>query len=1432
MTDSNLQIEPINGDDDSTKEVINETPQFIDPATTEAITNANKEGTVLQPVGNPFAQTTGFLNWDANLNTENLFNEFYIQDNELDIFRDESFDAIRRGLYSDDIKLGETETKEDTGVIEVSDEMLKYLGFVNLFDKYANDRTPIRVWSDRIEIEKLFKEQTGFTFDEFLNNDISIKDIETPEFQTALDNMYEYYREKGFTVEIPERTNLTQFEQTMKGLGIEIGGGITLDVITAPLIKAGPYGILAYGFINAIGGAYLNYVAQEKRLGQTGFLGRKGELSYGELVTSTLLQTFPSGVEAKGLEGILKSFRLGAAIGAGEVTVRTLIDEQRWPELEEYLISIGLGGTFAAAFKGSLEFLGGLTSKYGNKTSDEINKVITKTETDKIDEFIDQTLVLQKQLTQEPNQPPSNKQNLGDPEFTPNQYTNKVGKSENFGLIEELIRLKKLKGDDGISPVKTQYSMKLAGLNLFDDGIIALSKTQRIREYTQIYAELNNIVPSEDLAVALTQTVALATDNVVNANVRLTNAINLKDFDLIRKAIDDLDNAFDEVNDWLSLSLPQRTTFGRTGKALQIEADSGIAGKSVDEVMGMSQAERRIAAEEVGDVSFSLDKQQDATTKLKKELTNALLEAEETGDFTRLLKVVNTIRQTNGDVQKIVALEKHQILPGIINKAAKIINEIGINALMSAPGTNEVNLLSGIVNSYLNAFQFALGARSRTEIEAALRHVIALHTNFNFARKAWKRSWDIEDNFLNMGTSKFESGLDRFQIATTRTDLASRIGINWTGKGIRVPSRLMTSNDALIQAPNLIGYATMKFFLHGKNNLGYTGEKLNKYIDESINTILEYLLSNGKGELKDTMIETILKESKEFSKSITFTNDIRTESVFGAGAEKLNRFAQNPLARIYFTFVRTPANLMSAGFKLTPGIGTPIGVGRQNKALKLGSEVVNYATLNKFLADEVRHDLLSPDPLIAQRARGGMNLAQGFGLTVAGLSLYYGNKFLEEDYVPPLILTGGGPNFWTPEGNAMWKAMYANEWRPYSFGQLQYNEDGSPKFVNGEPVYLYTSYENIGIDPLSQVIGMLVDFTNSSGLIDGKPYDDFTVGWAGVVGRNIFGGKSYTAQINEFMQIITSAAGEIQDTGEFGDTTAQKDYKRDQLLEYVGKQISARLIPYSNLLARFQRIPGDILQMMGLKEEEIEQFLQKRDTEVRPGDIIDQDLEIADENFNDKQLIKELWAYLRNQIQEKIPGYSANLPFLREHVTNEPILYPHRAGLDLISLTRQSETNTNVESHKYFQALKLIGRQLPEPKDIITGGFTRQEFEPVKLDTTQYAQLKEFINTHIPEGGKYGDRTLLEAINAFLDTEEYQVLSQRIKDEGLNSEFGREAAKIIYSHLYRINNYYIKSGEGEFLIQVLGMTEIEERLRKKGIIKQEFNQLIREELLK
>ena len=1257
----------------------------------------------LSSVDNPFKQTEGFVNWDEEIDSEKIFSDFYLSDDDLNGYKDSTEDPTK----------------------------------------------------------KVFRQAAG--------------------------------------------------------ISTEIVSGVTTDIATSFLINpatiAATSGLsaAAYGVINFGSGFGGNVGAQKVR-------GEK-DIDYGEAIAAGLIQMIPFGSAGKGGRGIAGAMLQGSATAVADQQIQKAINEQEFLTPKEALFSGTFGAGLGGAFKGSIDGLQGLYTKYAGKSAAEINRVITPDEIKQVNKIVEDGKAAQKQQAkQKPGRKKKKKkkQDLGDPEFTPNQYTNKVTKSENFGLIEELIRIRKLRKAGGVSPVKTEYQQKLAGLNLFDDGIIELSKTKRIKEYTRIYAILNDIVPEEDLAVALTQAVALATDEVVNANTKYTNALNLKDFDQIEKAIDDLDKAFLQVDDWLGLSLPGRTTFGRTGQALQIQADSGIAGRSVEEVMNMNPAQKRKAAEEIGDVTLALDQRADATRKLQQELKAALSRAKKTGDFSKLYKVANTIKQTNGNVQKIVALEKHQMLPGILNKGASIANEIGINALMAAPTTNEVNFISGVLNTYYNALKFAIGSRNQDEIEAAMRLFGALHSNFDFARKAYKRSFAMEDNFINLGNTKLEMRpQDRYQIATTATNWPMRIAINWPGKVIRLPHRLMTSTDALIQAPNLIGYATMEAFMHAKK-IGLKGKAVDRHINKHINTILEHYLSNGKSEVTDKITQEILKKAKNYSKSITFTNDIRTESLFGKGANAVDKFARNPLARLHFSFTRTPANLISAGFGATPGIGNPLTIKGQNINL-----------LNEVLASEVRHDLLSSDPLIALRARGGMNLATAFGLTIAGMSMYYGNKFLDEDYVPPKILTGGGPDWKTPEGKAMWKAMYSNGWRPYSEGDLQYNEDGSPKFINGEPVYKYKSYDNIGLDPFSQTVGMMVDFVNSSGFINGKPFDDFTVGWTGVLSRNIFN-KSYTQQINEFMTLVTAFPSLVEDSGEFGQATPLKDYKRKKALEYTGKQIVSRAIPLSNLFARFKAIPGDILEIMGYSrdDERVQKYIQKVDTKVRAGDSIDQELSIEDQNFNKEKRLIEALRVLLNQAQEKTPGYNADLPFMYEHGTDEPILYPYKKGLDLFSLRKHSTS----KNYKIYQALKLIGRQLPEPKDIITGGYSKQEFEPKRLNTKEYALLRRFINKHVPEGQRYGNKTLLQAWNQYLDSTEYKVFSKIIKNNTLTSNKGQAAAKEIYSRLYKINNYYIKSGEAEFISQVLGESEIEKRLQKKAKIKQEFVEEIEKEI--
>ena len=69
---------------------------------------------------------------------------------------------------------------------------------------------------------------------------------------------------------------------------------------------------------------------------------------------------------------------------------------------EEFITSVGLGSGFAASFKGGLDFLESLGKKFAGKNADEVNKLLTKTDKEKIDKVVEDSFVLQEQIQQQP----------------------------------------------------------------------------------------------------------------------------------------------------------------------------------------------------------------------------------------------------------------------------------------------------------------------------------------------------------------------------------------------------------------------------------------------------------------------------------------------------------------------------------------------------------------------------------------------------------------------------------------------------------------------------------------------------------------------------------------------------------------------------------------------------------------------------------------------------------------------------------------------------------------------------------------------------------------------------------------------------------------------------------------------------------------------
>ena len=1193
--------------------------------------------------------------------------------------------------------------------------------------------------------------------------------------EDAINNSY--FANESFKYVDEDTDNNNNILRETAGLGVEVGAGIGTEFLTTPLLAAGPFGILGYGVINFASGFSANVASQKAIRGED-------NISWGEAIAAGGFQMIPGGATAKGVKGVAKSAGQAGVFAVGENAVRTAIDEQRVLTAEELRNSATVGAVFGTGFKLSIDGLPKVIDKFSKrfkgKSADEINQALTKTDvaelenlSNKIDEANSQINVNEidksnqklsgtlkeeqeriknlktrkKQTSPQPKLTKNKGKNIGDPEFTPNQINPEQVSNTNkqFDLIVN--RVNELTDQGAFRGVKTFE-------DTIDGGIKLLANKKKLKRYAKTYAKLYGLQPTDELNYALAESVTFSVRKTSEINQDLISAINVsKDSQLIETKINELVDSISEIDDWLRLSIPLRTEAGTALSAMRIPTQ----GLSAEEFAKLTpQGKYRLQNTGQTELSLDVSDQSLKLQDLKRNLLSALDTAKETGDYSAINKLTNTIKQSQigGDsVETLSALYRSGILDRTLssfNKGMRIFNEIGINALLSAPGTNEVNFVSGILETYTSAFELALGAGSRTELDAAIRHFMSLHSNLNFSMKAFKKSWQMSENYINRGSLKADYQ-ERFVISSNDPGFIGK-SIDIGGKVIRLPSQLMTSVDALVQSPNLIGHIHYQGHIEGVQ-LGKKGKELDDYVKGHVDAILEYYASNSGKAIKDPVTARILKRSQEFAKRSTFTEDIRTDGYvgFSEGAKILNQAANKiPLVRGVMAFVRTPTNIAKRQLRRTPGLS--------------------------YLQKQLQNDLQSVDPGVRNQARGQVRLANALGLTLFTMGAASWVKPRDPNNLAGTILTGGGPDWTTKEGRAIWKNLYRNGWRPYSIGHLQKNEDGTPKFgEDGKPVYKYTSYERI--DPLSSWIGLMVDFSHIAPWLRPDEYDEFTTGFVAAFSRNLID-RTYTRQIYEATQL-------------FYDETKRGDF--------IARQLAAR-VPFANFTRYAKRMPDDILGALGVSEEDREYFNTKRDLKARRGDFVDEE---GEEIVGAKDLRK-----LLNQMSETVPGMGGNLPLMYEHITDEPMLYPERLGPDLFSFVKKSTSKNN----PIYTALIETGIQIREPSDVITGKATDSQIEPFKLTTTEYSELRKEINTIIPESQEYGNRNIKQAMTRFINSPFYKDNIKIIRKNGiLNSPV---AVNLLTKEFNKINNYYINEGEDAWIRKQPADTRNKQRNKK------------------
>jgi hypothetical protein len=294
----------------------------------------------------------------------------------------------RQGLLSDsswvDADLNDSELSVANQNIfkkkgpEVTDKTLKYLGVYQFIKNQQKPRT-------RIKLDNVFKELTGYSFDDAIESRIPREVVESEEFQKGLNT---FYNQNKDNITIPEKSKLSPFTNQLQSFGYEVSGSVGLGIATSPMLRAGLPGVVLYAITNGIGNYLLNEEAQKIRKGQAAGIGEEGKTSEGEKIAALITGAIPFSSNATGLVGIRNAAIQGGATTTAETTIRTLIEENRLPNAEETITALSVGTVFGAGFKGSLDLFSKFASKYAGKSAAQIDADLSNTDKKKVNKMI------------------------------------------------------------------------------------------------------------------------------------------------------------------------------------------------------------------------------------------------------------------------------------------------------------------------------------------------------------------------------------------------------------------------------------------------------------------------------------------------------------------------------------------------------------------------------------------------------------------------------------------------------------------------------------------------------------------------------------------------------------------------------------------------------------------------------------------------------------------------------------------------------------------------------------------------------------------------------------------------------------------------------------------------------------------------------------
>ena len=1192
---------------------------------------------------------------------------------------------------------------------EVTDKTLKYLGVFQFIKTQKKPRT-------RIKLDNVFKELTGYSFDDAIESRIPREVVESEEFQEGLNT---FYNQNKDNITIPEKSKLSPFTNQLQSFGYEVSGGVGLGIATAPMLKAGVPGVVLYAITNGIGNYLLNEEAQQIRKGQAAGIGEEGKTSEGEKIAALITGAIPFSSNATGLVGIRNAAIQGGTTTTAETTIRTLIEENRLPNAAETITALSAGTVFGGGFKGSLDLFSKFASKYAGKSAAQIDADLPNADKKKVNKMIKDLQEIKKKEEKKLNEkvarvddafdrdnlninakkekPQINPEQVGDPAFTDARVQNLINKGD----------------------IDTTIKSRTETL----DAAIELKNNPNFKDIVSKVAKDRKINPSDEFQLAIALEITSINNGILGVNQKLINALNVKnDPKEVTVLVGNLIDEIGKLDEFLADAIPLRSDQG-SGLAIMQVPTEGLADMDAAKWSKLTETQKKDFLKlQSGGISISTKVANKDLGEISDAINNALKIYNETGDPKTLNKLVNTVKRVNGNYTKMNKLIKYGVLANIANgdvisKPLRVINEVWLSAILYGPDTHLVNTISSAAETIVASSELFLDPKNLVnprEIEIGIKHITNLHTGFNFALKGAMESFKLESNYFT-GASKLDDFKDRIAFSMDGDGPIANT-VNGFGKHvIRLPYKALTSEDAFMQGLNINASAYSGATLQGIRK-GLKGKELQNYINQQAELVIETFATKITKKInrldpaqKKEAVE-LYNMVKDFGKRSTFSEDLESGGELNILTKWLAEgSAKSPIVRRFIPFVRILKNLLGRQMQRLPIVGqTPY--------------------ISSFY-----NDYVNGSPLLQKQLRGRVT----FSMLTGAFIWSQMERFADPN--SDVVLTGGGPSRGSREKGSSFNEAFQNKWdtgwRPYSIGFVQKDKNGETIIGDdGNPKIKYYSYTRL--DPISGLLMAYTDAYEVSKLVEDGEIDD-ALTHAVVSGARNITDRLFLQGINDFAKLI---------------------YEPQRAENWLARSVSSNVVA-SSLFTKGKSLPSDLFDMgllnwTGVTADQALQWKLELDKKVYKGD---EGLAVTNKIFN--------------QLTRTIPGYKNNLPPQREHITNKPILKRQRPGIDLLTWFEVSESKNN----PILSVFAKLGKGVSEPTDIINSfggsikGQTGKQIKPVELDTQQMSDLRYITNTidingNLPGDKGYNGKTLEKTMLAYMKTPWFKTNFEIIKD--------------------------------------------------------------------